>query len=94
MIMKRILFFALLSVLFHSCTNDQSKPAKTSEYKNYITGLASPIRLKFDSTTVFLGDYFTDVNGIEKIEFSLSDINFAILAIMSFITYPLFVFFD
>ncbi len=73
--MKRILFFALLSVLFHSCTNDQSKPAKTSEYKNYITGLASPIRLKFDSTTVFLGDYFTDVNGIEKIEFSGQEIH-------------------
>lgn len=73
--MKRILFFALLSVLFHSCTNDQSKPATTSEYKNYITGLASPIRLKFDSTTVFLGDYFTDVNGIEKIEFSGQEIH-------------------
>lgn len=58
----------LMMVVFNAC-HERSVQQHTSTSQNYISGLASPIRLKFDSTTVLMSDYFTDISGIEKIEF-------------------------
>lgn len=59
----------LMMVVLMACNHQNADHSKKSTYQNHISGLASPIRLKFDSTQVLLGDYFLDPKKIEKIEF-------------------------
>ncbi len=57
----------ILAASLFSCVSADQKPKKV-EYTSHILGLASPIQLNFDSTLVYLTDYFPDAAGIEKIE--------------------------
>jgi cyclomaltodextrinase len=61
-----LLIFACSMILF-SCSEKQTP--KEEKYVSQIAGLASPIRLKYDTTIVFLGDYFPELSNIEKVEF-------------------------
>lgn len=66
---SNILILCIFSLLMGTC---KSKEEKTQATRNdsYIQGLASPIRLKFDSTEVYMTDYFPETSGIEKIEWN------------------------
>jgi cyclomaltodextrinase len=69
--MYRILKFGIGMLgltLILSCGEKPIKEKK-SEFENYISGLASPIKLNFDSTQVFLTDYFPEAKAIEKVIF-------------------------
>jgi cyclomaltodextrinase / maltogenic alpha-amylase / neopullulanase len=63
------LLFVVAAFLFTSC-NEQNNTSKIAATGDYIQGLASPIRLKYDSTTVNMTDYFANSKDIEKIEWN------------------------
>jgi cyclomaltodextrinase / maltogenic alpha-amylase / neopullulanase len=57
----------VLVLICISCKNP--KPEVQASRKDYIAGLATPVRLNFDTTKVLLADYFPDVSGIDSISF-------------------------
>lgn len=63
-----LLSFVALLVLA-SC-NEQNSASKKDAPVDYIQGLASPIRLKYDTTLVYMTDYFVNPDEIEKIEWN------------------------
>ncbi len=65
--MRIISICLILAASLFSCVSADQKPKK-ADYTSHILGLASPIQLNFDSTLVYLTDYFPDAAGIEKIE--------------------------
>ncbi len=58
----------LSAMMVYSCSEKPTEQ-KTEKHGSFISGLASPINLKFDSTFVQLTDYFPDAKGIEQITF-------------------------
>ena len=56
-------FFAF--VIMTACNSKKTTDAVS--YAPYIQGLASPVGLKYESTTVYMTDYFDDIKGIEKV---------------------------
>lgn len=65
--MRVLTFCMLLAIGLFSCVSADQKPKKNN-YTSHILGLASPIQLNYDSTLIFLTDYFPEASGIEKIE--------------------------
>ncbi len=65
--MNKILLFIVACLCIIACNNQPTVDAPV--YVTYIQGLASPIRLNFDSTRVKLSDYFADVSAIEMVMF-------------------------
>ncbi len=67
--MKKFHFIFLFIgfIALSACENsNESAVSKEPTGRTYIMGLATPIKLLFDSTTVLLADYFPDAVGIEK----------------------------
>lgn len=66
--MKRVYLLFLFACLFIVACDDNKPEDKSLQPKgkSHIAGLASPVRLMFDSTTVVLGDYFPDASKVEK----------------------------
>lgn len=68
----------LSSIFSFSCKDSNEKELKFAE-KSEIFGLATPINLNIDETTIVLADFFTDVSKIDSVEcnknlsFELSD---------------------
>lgn len=54
--------YACLLLVFLSCNKNE-----TAEYRNLIQGLATPIRLGYGSTDVWLADFFSDVTKIQSV---------------------------
>ena len=65
---KSSIIIAMFALGFVACQDHKNDDSKKVD--NHILGLASPIRLKFDSTTVYLTDYFPEKSGFEKIEWN------------------------
>ncbi len=60
--------FAVLAILIFGCSeNSDMGEKKEITSGNGIIGLASPVKLNFDETTVFLRDYFEDAAKIDSI---------------------------
>ncbi|MCH2213980.1 MAG: alpha-amylase family glycosyl hydrolase [Flavobacteriales bacterium] len=72
----KILIPLCAALILFSCASEE--PAKTGlKNGDAIVGLASPIRLDFDSTKVFLGDYFQFPEKLEGISFGV-DLDFSL----------------
>lgn len=60
---------AIFSLLLVACS-DKKESSQANTEADHIQGLASPIRLKFDSSGVNMVDYFPNAKDIEKIEWN------------------------
>jgi len=63
--MKRFFVVSVLLAILLSCNENESR--NTSEYKSFINGLATPIRLDFGKTVVVLADFFPDASKISSV---------------------------
>lgn len=73
--MKNIYYLIVIALVFASC-NNRSIPHKDVEYKSFITGLASPVKLNFDTTLIRMKDYFADVRQISEV--TLDDVKLSL----------------
>jgi glycosidase len=64
-----ILIIGFFSIMIAGCS-EQQKPTSKQSDADYIQGLATPVRLKFDSTLVYLTDYFPDAGQVGKISWN------------------------
>jgi len=67
---KNLLYFLFVSftIITIACNSSQPTSKEEVEYKSYIKYLASPIKLKPDTTAFLITDYFTDTVGLSSIE--------------------------
>lgn len=62
-----LMVLCMAIIALTSCESQNNKTASVEQTgRTYITGLATPIKLLYDSTVVVLTDYFPDATGIEK----------------------------
>lgn len=65
--MKNILLLSSLIFVFLTACEEKKNNGQDVEYKSYISGLASPVKLNPDSTRVRLADYFPDLKLITEV---------------------------
>lgn len=65
--MKKLWFLALAGIAFGCATDDDMDSKNKIQSGNAIVGLASPVKLNHDETTVFLLDYFEDASKIDSV---------------------------
>lgn len=73
--MKKLSYFFLLCIAIIAC-DDKKIIEHDVEYKSYIFGLASPVKLNLDTTRVRLSDYFSDLKLISEIKLGEDKITF------------------
>lgn len=62
-----LMFLCMAIIALTACESNNEKPTSAAPTgRTYIMGLATPIKLLYDSTVVVLADYFPDAIGIEK----------------------------
>src|SRR5690554_6227725 len=64
---KKFSFLALAGLIFGCSTDNETELEKELQSGNDIIGLASPVKLNYDETTIFLLDYFENAGDIDSI---------------------------
>ena len=72
---KNVILLGFTALLFGCAVSENKNPKAEIEAGSDIIGLASPVKLTYDTTTVFLLDYFENADEIDSVFFN-ADIEF------------------
>ncbi|WP_306644072.1 alpha-amylase family glycosyl hydrolase [Sanyastnella coralliicola] len=65
--MKQLHIVFGLCLFLAACTSEQPAEESTPTHEDHLIGLAKPIRMAYDTTTVYLEDFFGDLSKVESV---------------------------